>query len=194
MVKKIGAALVLAFVVGGGVFAVDWAAYPDSIAAGNFIINAGIGFGNPLYGDMVIPPLSVSVDYALPLGGLPFTLGLFGGFTTSKYQYSYAGVAYGYTYNYTGIAIAGRFAYHPNFGVKNLDVYAAMALGYYVYSAKAEYTNWENLPKPDPKDYSTLYWGFNLGARYFFTGAVGAFMELGYSALSFITAGVTFKI
>jgi hypothetical protein len=193
MKKKIGVALVLAFVAGGGVFALDWAAYPDSITSGKIAINAGIGFGTPLYGNRGIPPISISVDYALPLGGLPFTLGLLGGFTTSEYKAGAGGLDY--AYSYTGIAIAGRFGYHPNLGVKNLDAYADIALGYYIYSAKAEYSgNWPTGTKPDPTDYSTFYWGFNLGGRYFFTNAIGAFLEFGYSALSYITAGVSFKI
>lgn len=193
MKKKIGLALALTVIVGGGAFALDWTAYPDSIKAGNIIINAGIGLGTPLYGDMVIPPISVSADYALPLGGLPFTLGLLGGFTTSEYKWDHP-AGYGYTDSYTGIAIAGRFGYHPNLGVKNLDVYADIALGYYGYPAKAEYYGTWPGAKSDPGDYSRFYWGFNLGARYFFTNTVGAFLELGYSALSFVTAGVSFKI
>ncbi|MDR3123678.1 MAG: hypothetical protein LBU16_07875 [Treponema sp.] len=188
MTKKIGAALIIALVAGGGVFAVDWAAYPDSIAKGNFIINAGIGFGTPLYGSMVIPPLSVSADYALPIGGLPFTLGVLGGFNASERKWSD-----GYIEKFTGIVIAGRFGYHPNLGVKNLDVYAGTALGYYIYSREGE-GNWTgSTPKPDD-DYSRPYWGLNLGARYAFTGNIGAFVELGYSALTFVTAGVSFKI
>jgi hypothetical protein len=194
MNKKIGMALVLALVVGGGVFALDWAAYPDSITSGKVILNAGIGFGTPLHGNMLIPPISVSADYALPLGGLPFTLGLFGGFNTSEYKLSYAG--YGYTNTYTGIAIAGRFGYHPNLGVKNLDVYTDIALGYYIYSGKAEYSGYwaAGTPKPDPTDYSRFFWGLNFGARYFFANAIGAFLELGYNEFSFVTAGVSFKI
>jgi hypothetical protein len=193
MAKKIVLVAVLITIGAGGIFALDWQAYPDSIKAGNWLINAGIGFGTPLSGDMVIPPLSASVDYALPLGGLPFTLGALVGFMTSEYKYDYGG--WGYTWNYTGLAMAGRFGYHPDFGVKNLDVSATIALGYYLYTAKAKYTGeWGFYAKPDPTNYSTLYLGLNLGARYFFTNNVGAFLELGYSALSFVTAGVTFKI
>jgi hypothetical protein len=180
----------------GSVSAVDFTAYPGALAKGNIILNAGVGFGTPLYGDMTIPPISVSVDYALPIGGLPFTVGALGGFNRSKYDYTYNlyGGNYGYTWTYTGIAIAGRLGYHPDLGVKNLDVYADIALGYYIYTAKAEYTgNWGAASKPDPTSYSTFYWGGNLGARYFFVPKFGAFVELGYSALSYVTAGLTVK-
>jgi hypothetical protein len=164
------------------VSALDFTAYPDSLKKGNFIINAGIGFGTPLYGDMTIPPISVSVDYALPIGGLPFTVGALGGFNMSQYK------AVGYKWTYTGIAIAGRMGYHPDFGVKNLDPYVDIALGYYIYTGKSDLSGGLT-----PTSYSTFYWGGNLGARYFFIPNLGAFLELGYSALSYVTAGVAIK-
>jgi hypothetical protein len=196
MKKKIGIMLALVFVAGGTAFAVDWAAYPDSVTKGKFIFNAGIGLGTPLRGAMVVPPIILSADYALPLGGLPFTLGLLGGFTTSQEKWSapYTGVDYGYTHSYTGIAIAGRFGYHPNLGVKNLDVYADIALGYYIFSGKAEYSgSWGTIQRTSPNDYSQFYWGLNLGARYFFANALGVFVELGYSVLSSLTVGISLK-
>ncbi|MDR1248487.1 MAG: hypothetical protein LBK63_04200 [Treponema sp.] len=191
MTKRIVLAVVLATIGASGLFALNWQAYPVPLKPGNIMVNLGVGFGTPLHGNMVIPPISASFDYAL--GGLPFTLGALAGFMTSEYTYDYTG-GYGYTYDYTGLAIAGRFGYHPDLGVKNLDVSANLALGYYLYTAKANYNGSWSGPKPDPKDYSRLYLGFNLGGRYFFTDNVGAFLELGYSALSFVTAGVTFRI
>jgi hypothetical protein len=191
MTKKTGLVVVLAILVAGGAFAVDWQAYPDSIKQGTFLINAGIGFGTTLSGSMVVPPLSASVDYALPLGGLPFTVGALLGFTTSKYKSGYG--IYEYTWSYTGIAIAGRFGYHPDFGVKNLDVYANIGLGYYIYTGKADYPSNFGGYKYDPDNLSTPYFDFDIGAHYFFTNNIGAFLEVGYSYLSFITAGVALK-
>jgi hypothetical protein len=174
-------------------FGVDWKDYPDPINAGNIIVNVGVGFGTPLYGDTSIPPLVLNVDYALPLGGIPFTLGGFFGFNRSKYEWN-SGLGYDYTYTFTGTAFGARLAYHPNFGVKNLDVYTTFALGYYLYGGKAEYKGtWGALAKPSPDKYDRFYYGFNLGARYFFTPAIGAWAELGYSALSYISAGISVK-
>ncbi|MDR2069988.1 MAG: hypothetical protein LBP81_01020 [Treponema sp.] len=186
--------IVIGAVIPASAFALDWKAYPDAIKAGNIIVNAGVGFGTPLYGSMSIPPLILSIDYALPIGGIPFTLGGFFGFNQSKYKYDYI-AGYGYTYTYTGTAFGARLAYHPNFGVKNLDVYATFALGYYLYGAKAEYTGeWPTgTLKTSPAKYDTFYWGGNLGVRYFFTPKIGAWAELGYSALSYISAGITIK-
>jgi hypothetical protein len=191
MAKKMVLVAVLVMISAGGLFALDWQAFPDPIKPGNFMINAGIGFGAPLQGSMVIPPLTASVDYAMPVG-LPFTVGALVGFTTSEDTYT-AG-PYGYTADYTGFAMAGRFGYHPDLGVKNLNVSATIALGYYLYTAKASYNDWPDaLAKIKPKDYSQFYLGLNIGGRYFFTNNVGAFLDLGYSALTFVTAGVTFK-
>jgi hypothetical protein len=192
--KKIVLVLILGCLLSGGVFAFDPASYPDVIDEGDILINVGVGFGTPLYGNMSIPPLSVSVDYALPIGGYPFTVGGLVGFNQSKYEWNSAGV-YGYKFTYTGIAMAGRFGYHPDFEVDNLDVYATIALGYYIYTARTEYTgNWGGITQTPASSYSRFYYGLNVGARYFFTGNIGAFAELGYSALSYVTAGITIKL
>jgi hypothetical protein len=193
MTKKFALVVVLCIIGAGGVFALNFKAYPTPITKGDWMINAGVGFGTPLRGNTIIPPLTVSFDYAL--GGLPFTLGALVGFTTSEFKHDYYGVNYGYTWDYTGLAVAGRFGYHPDLGVKNLDVSANIALGYYSYTGKAKYNNWPGgVAKPDPDNYSRLYLGFNLGARFFFTNNFGAFLDLGYSAMSFVTAGLTFKL
>jgi hypothetical protein len=176
-------------------FGVDWKAYPDSIKAGNIIVNAGVGVGTPLYGKMTIPPLVVNVDYALPMGGIPFTLGGFFVFNQSTFEEEWIGASsrYGYIHTYTGTAFGARLAYHPNFEVKNLDAYATFALGYYLYGATTKYTGEWLVSKSKPANYDTIYFGFNLGARYFFTPVVGVWGELGYSALSYITAGISVK-
>jgi hypothetical protein len=191
MTKKIVLVVALAMIGAGGISALNWQAFPDPIKEGDFMISPGIGFGTPLHGNMVIPPISASIDYAMPVG-LPFTLGALAGFTTSEYKGSHGG-GNTFTYDYTGIAIAGRFGYHPDLGVKNLNISANIALGYYIYNAKAAYADTWSGDKPNPDDYSRLYLSFNLGARYFFTNNIGAFLDLGYSAMSFVTAGATFK-
>jgi hypothetical protein len=190
MTKKIALVVVLAMISAGGVFALNLKAYPTPIKPGNWMINLGVGFGTPLNGKTVIPPLTASLDYAL--GGLPFTLGVLGGFTTS--EQTSGSSAWGYTYDYTGIAVAGRFGYHPDLGVKNLNISANIALGYYIYTGKATYTAGWSGPTSDSDNYSRLYLGFNLGARYFFTNNFGAFVDFGYSAMSLVTAGLSFKI
>jgi len=180
--KRFGLVLIFAFVVVAGLFAFNGKEYPDSIQPKKFIINAGIGFGS-YEGNLTVPPLSLIVDYPLPLGGLPFTVGGMFGFTMSRYEYG------NNSNTWTGIAIAGRFGYHPNFGVKNLDVYANLSLGYYIFTVeyKTRYNSWK-------ADASAFYLGINLGARYFFNEKFGAFLEVGYSNLSYATVGVSVKL
>jgi hypothetical protein len=174
MAKRFILGLLIAAALVGSTYAVDWKSYPDSVQPGNILINAGVGFGTPLSGTMAIPPLSVSADVAMPLGGLPFSVGGLFGFNTSTY----------YDWHYTGMVFAGRLGYHPDFGFKNLDTYANFSLGYYIFTADVS----------GATSYSTFYYGFNVGGRKFFTNNLGAFVELGYSALSFISAGVTLKL
>jgi len=180
--KRIVLILVLAFVVGGGLFAVDWKSYPDSIQPGNFLINVGVGLGE-VYGDAVIPPLSLIVDYGLPIGGLPFTVGGMFSFATSKDRYM--AVDWEYTY----MVFAARLSYHPDFGVKKLDAYATLTLGYYIWSWKVPSGVYKG-----SYDDGAFYFGGNLGARYFFTEKFGAFLELGYSSLTYATIGLAIKL
>jgi hypothetical protein len=189
--KNLLGIIVVGIAIPASAFGVDWKAYPDPIKPGSILLNAGIGFGTPLHGNMSIPPLIASVDYALPLGGIPFTLGGFFGFNQSKYTYDDP-ANWGYVYTYTGTAFGARLAYHPNFEVKNLDAYATLALGYYLYGAKAKYTG-EGGERTSPRNYDTFYYGFNLGARYFFASNIGAWAELGYSALTYVSAGIAVK-
>jgi hypothetical protein len=193
--KKIFSLLVLAALAAGSLSAFDWKAY-GGIEKGDWLINAGVGFGTPLYGDMTIPPISASVDYALPIAGLPFTVGGYFGINGSKYEYEWTvlGETHGYTYTYTGLAFGARLGYHPKFfDLEKLDLYANLCLGYYLYTAEAEYHGYDG-SGDDPVDYSTFFFATNVGARYFFTPRFGAFVELGYSAMSYVTAGLAVKI
>jgi hypothetical protein len=161
---------------------VNWKNYPGPLEKGSFLIDIGVGFGSPMYGKMVVPPLFASLDYALPIGGIPFTVGGFFGFTVNRDDYIYG------DYRYTGMAFGGRFGYHPDLGVKNLNVYAVAGLGWYLYkgafSGKAGYSGYTDV------DRSTFYFSADAGVRYFFTNNIGVFAELGWSWLTFIKAGL----
>ena len=82
--------------------------------------------------------------------------------------------------------------YHFNFA-RNLDTYTGLTLGWVVQTANVKYdSNWTT----DRRSYngeSFFLWGFNIGARYFFTDTVGAYLELGYSGLQIIGLGVSLK-
>lgn len=165
----------------------DYKSYPDTVQKGNILANVGVGFGTPIMGSTVIPPLQASVEYVLPVFGFPTSFGGLVGFTTSSSDTLYS------TINYTGIAVAARASWHVSLGIKNLDPYASISLGYYSFTMKDNpKAGYEDLPLFN-MDYSQFYYGVNIGARYFFTPKLGASVEIGYSALSYVAAGVTLK-
>jgi hypothetical protein len=193
MAKKGILVLVLAGLLAGGAFAQTWYdSYAPGIDAGKVFINTGIGFGFSAY-SMGLPPISVSADFKLPVN-LPITLG--GTAAISTWKDSYGSGIFENNITYTNIGFGARGMYHFNF-VKNLDTYTGLTLGYVVQTAKVKYGSYyDNLPSSFKTSYdgtSFFLFGFNLGARYFFTNNFGAYLELGYSGLQVVSLGASFK-
>ena len=190
--RKVTLVTVLAFLVlsGGSVFAQNWNSFSPSVDNSKAIINGGIGFGILLPGyELGIPPISVSADFKLPMD-LPITLGPVVALTSRTFSFS--GYGNGYEFTYTDFAIGVRGMWHFNF-LKSMDVYSGLSLGYVVSSADAKYTgDW--VVKTEPGDFSYFLFGINVGARYFFTNSLGAYVELGYSGLQFFGLGLSLKI
>ncbi len=167
-----------------------WCNYGGGIEQGDLLVSASGGF---LFSDIVymglddfwfIPPIMAEVQFAQPLGKLPFTFG------------GYAGLhAYGYTefdgldshYNpvyvkssYWAVFVGGEAAYHLQLPVETLDVYVAARVG-------------GNIPFVKPSALSFLDYfqiGGSVGANWFFAKAFGLNLEVGYP---FTKAGVVFK-
>jgi hypothetical protein len=167
--KKLGLSLVLL-----AVFALlplaafegeDLKTYPEGIKAGTPLFNIGASFRRPYGGDFIIPPLSFSADFGVPIGGLPFTVGAIVSFATAKD---------GADDSSPVIGVNARIAYHLNWAIPKLDTYVNLGFGY----------THPNGGWPD--------FNFALGARYFFVPAVGVFAELGGS--TYITGGLTVKL
>jgi hypothetical protein len=183
--------LVLFFVVLGifgavSVSALDFTSFSPSVNGSRALINAGVGFGSARYGSMSIPPLTVTADIPAAIAGLPFSFGGMAGFTQSRWNY------WGNDYlAYNVFVFGGRANYHFNFEVDRLDVYAGLTLGWEIgrWSSSDNANNsWLN----HYGNYSGFHFGFQAGARYFFTGNIGAFAEAGYG-LSYIKAGLALK-
>lgn len=179
--------LLVGIVFGTSAMDFDWQNYASCIEPGNILTNVGVGFGTPVAGDVKIPPIQASVEYVIPIAGFPTSFGGLIGITTSELDTVYS------KYTYTGIAFGGRASWHFDLDIDKLDTYSSLALGYFSFSMKDD-------PKPGYEgygdfsmDYSQFYYGFNVGARYFFTPMIGASVEVGYSALSYIAAGITLK-
>jgi hypothetical protein len=186
--------LVLVAFAAGGAFAQNWYdSYAPGIDASKIFINAGIGYGFSSY-SMGIPPISVSADFKLPIK-LPITVG--GVAALSTWKRSIASVP-GFadsdiSITYRNIGFGARGAYHFNF-VKNLDTYAGLTLGYVIQSADVKYGSYyDSVPKTSYDGNSFFLYGFNIGARYFFTKNIGAYLELGYSGLQIASIGLSVK-
>jgi len=188
MKKRVFVFLVLAVIAAGGVFALDtdwWKSYAPGIEESIILVNAGIGLGVLPY-KLSLPPISASVEYKLPIK-LPISVGGYFGVAGYKEDYGLG------NYSGTMIGIGARGAWHFNF-LKNLDTYVGLNLGWMIWNETYEWTNsWDNKTYTDDYDYSTFYYAFNIGARYFFTKNIGAYLEVGYSPISIASLGLALK-
>ena len=141
---------------------------------GTILVNTGIGFGKPILktekpkidSTNLCPPLTVSFDIAIPIAGLPLTVGIITGYFLEESK----------NVKYNFWPIAGRIAYHFTFNVPRLDTYALLTLGAAISQ-------------------KNKFWiGVSAGARYFFLPFMGAYLELGIDEVQLITFGLSFKI
>ena len=154
---------------------VNWKSYSPAFPEKSLAIQAGIGLGYVMPGTVSIPPLGLSVDYALPLWKLPFSLGGYIGYAYSEDKNSLG--SYTWAYQYTYYIVGARMAYHVDFGIKKLDSYAGAMLGWDVASVNTS----GNAITGSVASAGGLSLGLYVGARYFFTPNWAAFAELGYS-------------
>jgi hypothetical protein len=163
---------------GGRVFGTP--EYPSVINNGTMLINTGIGYGGYLTGgkgEFRCPPLTASLDYALPFGTLPFTFGLAFAFSSESF--------YGLDFNNFGFA--ARIAYHFSIPIeaaniyRRLDTYALAVLGGILEAGSIE-------------NEGAFWWTFGGGLRYFFLPWFGAYMEAGFSNFTIISGGLSFRL
>ncbi|MDR1363056.1 MAG: porin family protein [Spirochaetaceae bacterium] len=190
MAKKVVLGMIIAALAAGSVFAQTeettqeapektwYNSYSEAVGQNKILINAGIGAGILPY-TVSLPAISVSAEYVLQK--LPLSIGGYFGITADEEKIG------NYTYGDTMIGIGVRGSWHFNF-MKALDAYASLSLGWLVWTFKTE------TPAVTAEaDYSTVLFGFNLGARYFFTKNIGAYVEVGYSAVSVASVGLSLK-
>ena len=167
------------------------AEYPTVFQPGEKIVQAGLGFGMMgLYGDIVIPPISFSVDIAKEIEGFPVSFGGLIGIAKSEYDWSYAYYD-DYKWTYTYFVIGGRAAYHLKLDSPKIDPYGGIMLGYNIVSFK-EPANWNSSYGYSGGD-SYLMYGFYGGARYFFNPKMAVYAELGYG-FGYFNLGISYKL
>jgi len=90
---------------------------------GEKIVQAGLGFGMMgLSGDIVIPPISFSVDIAKEIEGFPISFGGLIGIAKSEYDCGYSYDNWSYTY----FVLGARAAYHLKLNSPKIDPYGGL--------------------------------------------------------------------
>jgi len=183
--KKIFLILFLVGIAGTSLFAweaKDLTKFPSCMDAKSWILNLGMGLSDlDKFGDgyIYIPPLRLSLDRNIAIGdnNLPF----FAGGTFGYTGYGYKGHDHKKKFFYHDFSTGGRFGYHFNWGVKNLDTYAVTTAGYIFYGGDHK------------KDIGKFFWGVNAGVRYFVSKGFGFWAEAGFNTFSYLDVGFAFK-
>ena len=158
---------------------------------GDMAINVGIGIGG--YGGF-FPSIEASGEFGvIPTGDVGLVS--FGGelgYKYSKYTYDYW--YYNESYNYHQFQFGGRAAWHLHtFDSDKWDVYAGLGLGVRLYSDyDYDYVDGNYVSNRIAK--ANLYEEVFVGGRMMMNSGFGLFAELGYSHLSNIRFGMTFKM
>jgi hypothetical protein len=177
--KKLSFTLGLLFFFAGiSLFAqTDTKSYPPIINNGTIFLNGGIGYGSAINDNTEIglPPITVGIDYALPISTLPFSVGLIAGVSSEK---ATANANINIDPSLVNLGFAFRLAYHINvFKVDALDTYFLLTTGAVLVF-----------------DNSNVFWGgLGLGGRYLFNSRIGAFLELGFNTVTRIAVGISCK-
>ena len=148
------------------------------IQKGDWAANVGISLDNTdpmVFGGSVERGI---IDNVFNLDGLTFALGADASYASKSES------AYGIKVSASALVIGIRAPFHYS-PVAKLDLYTAPAL-YYV-TAKAKVLG------QSVSDSSTEFGWAIIGARYFFTQNIGAFLELGHNTSLGMGAGVAFK-
>ena len=158
---------------------------------GTSVVNLGVGFGSRYsYGlgflggsSSVTPAFSLSYEKGIVAVG-PGYIGVGGIVGYQGASYDFGG---GDKWHYADVLVAARGAFHYPVSPQ-LDAYGGLTLG--VRYLRSSYNDGAGSSSSSGDAY--LGSGIYLGARYFFTPAIGAFAELGYDQ-SFLKVGLAAK-
>jgi len=189
MKKKIIVALLILIIAAGSASAFSFMDAAEGIKDSSIFVNIGVGFGTGVYAtDIMIPPLQASVEYLLPIG-IPLSVGGF--FEMGIWKDDTKFYSYTRTRTETRMAFGAKAAWHVDLGLKNLDLYLGLKLGWMLWNLETKYSD-EASARP-LNNYDAFFYGFCLGARYFFTNNIGIYLEAGYSLVSFVNLGLAVK-
>lgn len=181
---------------------------------GTNVVTAGIGLGGTRYSYInsysdrykISPTLCASFERGVTELG-PGVLGLGGFFARKSVKYEYVDNSSWNTYIYnhdeqfsnTVIGLRGAWHYNEWHGSDRFDLYGGIMLGYNIGSYKNNSTRTRRstgISEPWNSSYnyslSFVTWSTYLGARYYFSESVGAYLELGYG-IAYANLGVALK-
>ena len=175
--KKIFA-VVLAVMITGSVFAMDFTKWNSSLEDSSWIIDAGVGYGL----GVAVP---VSAEYLLPID---FPIGVLVEVTPSWHNTRFGT---GYETNNFWLNFLTGVNYHPDFGLENMDLYLGIKMGYGQLFQKI--TRVEPYPDTVSKTYvGALAFGTHIGFTYYFTDYIGIDVKAGYP--TYISVSAAFKL
>jgi len=121
-------------------------------------------------------------------------IGAGGSIVQSFYTQKYTNGAYVSTYTRSRLGIIARAAYHFEFDIPKMDVYAGVGGGFYINSDKDKIPNALNPNQYTESRSSSVSGGHYIfaGIRYYFTDAFGVYAEAGHG-VSALNGGIVFK-
>lgn len=174
------------------------------ISVGEHIVSGNVGIGNIVYGsdyDSKFPPITASYEYGLledafQVSGLSVGVGGQLSYTGAKDTFYYDNMK-PFGYKYSSIIVAAKAYFHYDImslmglPVDNLDTYATFALGYNIATGR-QYGDWGLIEDNTMVSAGGLVYGFQIGARYWFSQNMAANAEIGMG-LSLLTLGLCYS-
>lgn len=176
----------------------------QSFSEGDNVLGVGVGIGGNYgvgfsgSGVSQTPAIALHFDHGMgDLGPGTWGLGGFVGYKTYKYEYDnvYFSGNYRTSYKWTYLVIGARGTWHYNewHGNDKLDTYGGLMLAYRAATFKDE----TNYPSGSVTFNAGTYSGISftglVGARYYFTDKIGAYLEAGYG-VSVLQLGLAVKL
>jgi hypothetical protein len=187
-------------------YALDFTIFPTPIQKGSTMVSVGGGAGWFAPGLIVARHSThaatsstwlegtVAFDYALPFN-FALTIGGEIGLSGAAIKAGRWEEMSDIKLSLLEIPIIARIAWHPNWGVKNLDTYVLLKFGYGIGF-------WSGADAGEMNNPHGIIYGSNIGCRYFIRQSLGVFIEVGSEihlledsfAFKFVTAGVSFLL
>lgn len=151
---------------------------PLAYEKGDQVLKVGFGLGATFStGSVSVPPIQGIYEYGI---SEDISIGGILGYAASSQTYTNFGKV-----DFSYLIFGGRANYHFETGEK-FDPYGGATLGYYNVGFK------DNSGYLGDVASSSIIYGVQLGANYYFSNKVGAWAEVGYG-VGILNLGVTFK-